>query len=97
MKDKLIVGQKYDLKYAGTFCHLVTLEGYKSMKKGDTLLGYTFVGKIQTDVGFRQIFTHVGTGSYAMFADSNEHLISNLDGTTKVIDGVEYLLTKIKH
>lgn len=95
MKDNLVIGQKYDLKYAGSFCHLTTLEGYKNMKKGDFLVGYTFVGKIHTDAGLRQIFTKLNTGSYVMFADSNDHLIPNLEGTTKIIDGIEYLLTKV--
>lgn len=95
MKNNLIVGQEYDLKYAASFCHLTTLEGYKPMRKGDFLLGYTFLGKIQTDAGLRQIFTKLNTGSYVMFADSDDHLTPNLDGTTKTIDGVEYLLTKV--
>ena len=78
MKTELIVGQKYNLKYTGNFCHIVGSEGNKSFGDKEIIKECVFVGLINTDVGERQVFyipkNHVRM--YIMFSsENNKHIV----------------------
>lgn len=70
---KLIPNKKYNLKYTGEFCNIVSVRdssiksGYDHISKFNP---YTFVGTIQASSGFRNIFISLYNSdiTYAMYS-----------------------------
>lgn len=82
---KPVIGNTYNLRHTGQFCHCMGNEGLKRFSKGmneeDRLENYTFVGLLWSELGMRQVFCNLNNNkrTYVMYGnDNNKHIIEKV-------------------
>lgn len=89
---KLIVGNKYNLKYTRQFCHIMNKEGI--LDEMTHITDAVFIGTVSLSAGERNIFLKISGAytSYIMFSTKNLDYIE--ENSTSLI---QQELDKLKH
>lgn len=98
-QEDLIVGEKYDIKYSGQFCHWRAFKGNQDFSK-EGIINVIFVGKISITGGERNIFYRPVGNEYLMFGTEKlDYIISEeqeiLDSIKKLEDELKILKSKL--